>query len=131
MLHNTLYAFKFPDKGQVFLKCDIEICKNGCDEPICEGGQLIGNVENDKPPRLPRPTQARPVPTRPAATRPPRPQEVATRGSISTEAPVTRVQQVRERVTRPPFVQAETDAPVTTLGPLRCFQGSEVILENF
>lgn len=25
VLHNTLYAFKFPDKAQVFLKCDIEV----------------------------------------------------------------------------------------------------------
>jgi hypothetical protein len=25
ILHNQLYAFKFPDKAQVFLKCDIEV----------------------------------------------------------------------------------------------------------
>jgi Zona pellucida-like domain len=25
ILHNALYAFKFPDKAQVFLKCDIEV----------------------------------------------------------------------------------------------------------
>jgi Zona pellucida-like domain len=25
VVHNTLYAFKFPDKAQVFLKCDIEV----------------------------------------------------------------------------------------------------------
>ena len=124
------------------MKCDIEICKNGCDEPVCEGSKLIETIEKEGPPRLPRPTPARPVPskpnppTRPPATRPPaprpsKPQEVATRGSVpvppSTQAPVTRVQQTRERVTRPPFVEAETSPPVTTLGPLRCFQGSEVL----
>lgn len=27
VLHNSLYAFKFPDKAQVFLKCDIEVSK--------------------------------------------------------------------------------------------------------
>lgn len=28
IVHNTLYAFKFPDKAQVFLKCDIEVCSS-------------------------------------------------------------------------------------------------------
>lgn len=32
----TMYAFKFPDKMDVFLSCEVELCKGGCDN-ICDG----------------------------------------------------------------------------------------------
>ncbi|XP_055298909.1 mucin-2-like isoform X2 [Sitodiplosis mosellana] len=39
-LYNTLRAFKFPDESQIYLKCDIEICRGNCVEAICDADDI-------------------------------------------------------------------------------------------
>lgn len=142
VLHNNLYAFKFPDKAQVFLKCDIEICRNGCDEPICEGTQLIEATKRPAATTRRITTTARPieVTTTPLRripqtrapvirTRPPvilnqetsrRPEPPRPTPQRATEAPTRRPERLRTaRPTQAPAITA------STLGPLRCFEGSE------
>ncbi|XP_052871560.1 uncharacterized protein LOC128277158, partial [Anopheles cruzii] len=45
VVHNSIKAFKFPDRMQVFLKCDIEICRGGCGPQVCAEENLISTVE--------------------------------------------------------------------------------------
>ncbi|XP_034656521.1 adhesive plaque matrix protein isoform X1 [Drosophila subobscura] len=46
--YNTLKAFKFPDRSQVFLKCDIELCKGACQRDY-SCSSLKNNIPIDGP----------------------------------------------------------------------------------
>jgi hypothetical protein len=139
VVHNTLYAFKFPDKAQVYLKCDIEICRNGCDAPVCGDAQLVSKkVERKKIAT----TTARPtVATSPLSRAPQRGNVIRTKTVVKedatqrprTRAPVTATatafataeiltfttEKPRTRGTRPPTTPAETRAPRTRDPALR------------
>lgn len=116
VIHNTLYAFKFPDKAQVYLKCDIEICRNGCDAPICDGTKLIEKKKTAVP-RLTTST-ARPVTVASSPL-----SRATARGNIirsrpADDIPSTTRQQVRtrapSRVPATAFATAEVFTAPTT-----------------
>lgn len=43
--YNTLKAFKFPDRSQVYLKCDIELCNGACERNFACGEELIDPIK--------------------------------------------------------------------------------------
>lgn len=125
IVHNDIKAFKFPDRMQVFLKCDIEICRGGCGPQVCEIEELVKAVEGSTTTK--RPTPAATVPPR-RGTRPPQtiPATFPTRGRrpvstalpsvpITTQRTVTYTTQTPQRRTRPttaaPVYQPTTTAP--------------------
>uniref|UniRef100_A0A182PNA9 ZP domain-containing protein n=1 Tax=Anopheles epiroticus TaxID=199890 RepID=A0A182PNA9_9DIPT len=46
VVHNSIKAFKFPDRMQVFLKCDIEICRGGCG-PQASSDDYVGSSRSN------------------------------------------------------------------------------------
>ena len=130
VVHNSIKAFKFPDRMQVFLKCDIEICRGGCGPQVCAEENLISTVETTT--KRPSPTRGRPtqttslapvVPTRgrrpPVTAAPTQPQytEPATqpprRGTRPPRPVETTPATAPPRRTRPPNTRAPTRAPTT------------------
>lgn len=104
VIHNTLYAFKFPDKAQVYLKCDIEICRNGCDAPICDETKLVEKKRTSTVARLTTTSTARPSREKVSVTSSPLSRATG-RGNI------IRSKQVADDTT--------TTRPVRTRGPSR------------
>ncbi|XP_058061727.1 mucin-2-like [Anopheles bellator] len=138
VVHNSIKAFKFPDRMQVFLKCDIEICRGGCGPQVCAEENLISTVATylppvDKPncypgstdPRCPQ-TTPRPVPTTTPAPR-------CFPGSTDPRCPQTTPRPVPTTTPAPRCFPGSTDprCPQTTTRPVptttsqpRCYPGS-------
>uniref|UniRef100_A0A182YQE6 ZP domain-containing protein n=1 Tax=Anopheles stephensi TaxID=30069 RepID=A0A182YQE6_ANOST len=94
VVHNSIKAFKFPDRMQVFLKCDIEICRGGCGPQVCAEENLISTVETST--RRPSPTRGRPTQTTSLAP------AVPTRGRRPQVTPVPTQPEYTVPVTQPP-----------------------------
>uniref|UniRef100_A0A182MCS5 ZP domain-containing protein n=1 Tax=Anopheles culicifacies TaxID=139723 RepID=A0A182MCS5_9DIPT len=106
VVHNSIKAFKFPDRMQVFLKCDIEICRGGCGPQVCAEENLINAVETTT--RRPSPTRGRPVQTTSLAP------VVPTRGRRPTVTPAPTQPQYTVPVTQPPRRGTRPPSPVET-----------------
>lgn len=118
VVHNTLYAFKFPDKAQVYLKCDIEICRNGCDVPICEEGKLVERKVERKKVTTTTPRAKVTVASSPLSRATSRGNVIRSRptAKVVEDVPTTqRVSRTRAPVTATAFATAEvfTEKPVT------------------
>uniref|UniRef100_A0A182FSI4 ZP domain-containing protein n=1 Tax=Anopheles albimanus TaxID=7167 RepID=A0A182FSI4_ANOAL len=117
VVHNSIKAFKFPDRMQVFLKCDIEICRGGCGPQVCAEENLISAVQTSTS-RPTGPTRGRPIPT---TTQPPvvptrgRRPPVTQRPTLAPQLPPSTAQPPR-RGTRPPR-PIETTPSYTTSAP--------------
>lgn len=124
VIHNTLYAFKFPDKAQVYLKCDIEICRNGCDAPICDSTKVIEKKKTTTVGRLAtttttiRPARERVTATSPLGRATIRGDVRRTTRPVVEDAPTTRASRTRapaRTTTATAFATAEIfTAPSTT-----------------
>ncbi|XP_076328757.1 uncharacterized protein LOC143234944 isoform X2 [Tachypleus tridentatus] len=110
----SLNAFKFPDVMDVYITCNIEVCKQRCINRC--PGEPTNPVTITHPP-ITRPPFTRPPVTHPPITRPPITRPPYTRPPF-TRPPVTRPPITRPPITRPPYTRPPFTRPPVTRPPI-------------